>query len=756
MQSILLRVIAGLAMLGMAGCAGLNSLPKPITTQERLNMIPTAGLPVQRPVTIYWSKEQIPFIEAETDHDAAMALGLVHAHLRLGQLETLRRISQGRLTEIAGPIGRIREIDRALRIIDLGKSSRQVYARMPQQNRDFLNAFVEGLNYYQQHVAELPSEYALLGIDREPWRPDEILTLGRLASIDVSWLVWLRLMPLRERPDWPQLWAQALARGTGAEPTASPKQTAGLQDLTNLLGGTARVGSNSFAVGGSRTRSGAAIIASDPHLGLGLPAMWLLAGLKSPSYHTVGFMIPGLPFVAEGRNEDIAWGGTNLRSAASDVIDVSGIPQDQIKARNVERSVRWWFEDTQTIRDTPYGPIISDSELIPKRPGEEFALKWIGHLPSDEVSAMLGVNKARNWDEFSKDLDGFSISAQNFVYADTKGNVGQLIATHLPQRSLDPPKDIVQPLSEASAWNTILSARDLPQAYNPPEGFVASANNKPPDTSVPVGYFFGGEDRVVRFRELLSAAKNVTVDDIKMLQRDTYMLSAMRLRDAILRRSNEIEDMSPDAQETLDIIRSWDGRYDTSSRGAVAFQAMLANLVPKLADPVELEVIESGSSEDLAYAALIEEAPLSVMATELQSALAAAKPAIAAYPTWGDMHALELRHAFSAIPVIGSKFRFGEVPWPGSTETIWRASHGLSSGKVTTGFGSEARHISDLSDMDSNWFALVGGNDGWINSANFLDQVEPFRTSDLIQVPMRLETVRAKFPYRTTLAPPAP
>ena len=149
-------------------------------------------------------------------------------------------------------------------------------------------------------------------------------------------------------------------------------------------------------------------------------------------------------------------------------------------------------------------------------------------------------------------------------------------------------------------------------------------------------------------------------------------------------------------------------------------------------------------------------AGLSVMAPELQSALAAAKPTIAAYPTWGDMHALELRHAFSAIPVIGGKFRFGEVAWPGSTETIWRASHGLSAGKVTTGFGSEARHISDLSDMDSNWFALVGGNDGWINSANFLDQVEPFRTSDLIQVPMRLETVRAKFPYRTTIAPSAP
>ena len=339
MRSFALRVFGGLAMMSLAGCAGLDSLPRPVTTQERLNMIPAVGLPVQRPVTIYWSKEQIPFIEAQTDRDAAMALGLVHAHLRLGQLETLRRIAEGRLTEIAGPIGRIPEIDRALRIIDLGKASRQIYARMPDKNREFLDAFVEGLNYYQRNVAQLPSEYALLGIEREPWRPDEIITLGRLASIDVSWLVWLRLMPLRERPDWPQLWAQAPARGTGAEPAPSPKQAAALQQLTTLLGGTARVGSNSFAVGGAKTKSGAAIIASDPHLGLGLPAMWLLAGLKSPSYHAVGFMIPGLPFVAEGRNENIAWGGTNLRSAASDVIDVSGLPADQIKTRTVERKI---------------------------------------------------------------------------------------------------------------------------------------------------------------------------------------------------------------------------------------------------------------------------------------------------------------------------------------------------------------------------------------------------------------------------------
>jgi len=734
----------------LAACAGL---PDPRSTEERLAMIPLEGARLDQTVTIHWSAQQVPFIEAATDHDGAYALGVVHAHLRLGQMEILRRVSQGRLREITGPVPGIADAEHALRLLDLGRTSPTVYENMQPREKAFLDAFVEGLNYYQQNVSELPHEYAVLGIEREPWRTEEILTLSRLASVDVSWLTWMRLIQYRERPDWPEIWENALSHGSGSMPSFDVGDEASLRYFNDLLSSTARIGSNSFAVGGTKTASGAAIIASDPHLGIDVPNIWLLAGLKSPSYHIVGLMVPGLPFVAVGRNPDIAWGGTNMRSAASDLIDISGLPPDQITSRVVPVKVRWWFDDELTLRDSPHGPVISDAEMVPHREGDIFALKWIGHLPSDEVSAMLAANRAGNWDTFRASLEPFAISAQNFVYADRLGNIGQLTTTHIPRRSADMPLDIVRPIGDAAAWDTILTSRDLPHAYNPASGFVASANNKPAETPYPIGYFFSGNDRVLRMRELLSQKTLLDVAGVQAIQSDTFMISAAHLRDVLAARGAEIEGLSPAAAETLSEVTSWNGRYDVDSTGAVAFQATVAALIPLFLDEVEQSLIEAGGEEYLDYAELIGAMPASEIGPMMATALNAAAETRAAYPAWGDMHRLSLVHNFGMIPLIGGRYEFLDTPWPGSTDTLWRASHDLSLEQTTTDFGAQARHISDMSDLDSNWFALVGGNDGWIGSENFLDQIEAFRTSTPIHVPLRLETVRETFPHRTVLIP---
>ncbi len=746
-------LVALAAATVLSACAAVRGLPDPVSIEQRLAMIPLNGAPLDRPVSIHWSGEQIPFIEAETDHDGAFALGLAHAHLRLGQMELLRRVSQGRLREIAGPIRGIRDVEHALRILNFGKTSNEVYARMPAHSKAFLDAFVAGINHYQQNVTQLPHEFSLLGIGREPWRAQEVLTLSRLASVDVSWITWFRLFSLRDRPDWPEIWMRALEHGSASTPSIQYEEEAALQYLNDILAGTARTGSNSFAIGGSKTLSRSSIIASDPHLGIDLPNIWVLAGLKSPSYHMIGLMVPGLPFVAVGRNADIAWGGTNMRSAASDLIDVSGLPPEQITSREENVNVRWWFDDSYVIRESPHGPILSDAEIIDAREGEVFALKWIGHRPSDEVTAMLDANRASNWEEFRTSLEPFAISAQNFVYADKEGNIGQLTTTHIPMRSMEMPRGIVRPLSDAAAWDNILTSRDLPSAYNPASGFLASANNKPAETPFPIGYFFSGDNRVLRMRELLSAATEMSVSDIQAVQSDTYMISAVALRDVIVARARAIPDLSVEAVQTLEILEAWNGRFDVDSRGAVAFQVSVAILVPLFVDEIDQTIIEIGGTEYLDYAKLIEAAPAGIIELHIAAALSGANASLMSYPTWGDMHTLVLEHNFSMIPLIGERYRFVDTPWPGSTDTLWRASHDLSTEAVSVGFGAQARHISDMADLDSNWFALIGGNDGWINSENFLDQIEAFRSSTPIRFPMRPETVRAQFPHTTVLNP---
>ena len=136
-----------------------------------------------------------------------------------------------------------------------------------------------------------------------------------MGSVDVNWLVWFRLLKLRQRPDWPVLWARLVAECTASLPSFAAADSGALNALTDILGGMSRSGSNSLAVAASKSASGGALIASDPHRGVSAPNIWLLVGYKSPSYHAVGMMIPGVPFIAVGRNPDIGWGGTNMRSA---------------------------------------------------------------------------------------------------------------------------------------------------------------------------------------------------------------------------------------------------------------------------------------------------------------------------------------------------------------------------------------------------------------------------------------------------------
>lgn len=762
MRAIVQSIVIFVAIAVTTSCAVFTPLPEPRTLEQRLSMFPAENLPLQGAVTVWWNEHQVPFIEAASDRDAAFTLGLVHAHLRLGQMEVMRRVSQGRIAEIAGPIPQLTDIEHALRILDLGKTSKAVYASMPADTKAWLDAFVEGINHYQASATELPHEYALLGLDREPWRSEEILTIGRLASVDVSWFVWFRVLGLRERKDWPQLWQALLEEGTTSAPSFAWTENHALNEFSRLLTTMSRTGSNSIAVGAAKTGTGAAMIANDPHLGISLPNLWVLAGVKSPSYHMVGLMVPGVPFVAVGRNENIAWGGTNMRSAGSDLFDVSKLPKDQIKERTVTSHTRWWFDSDLTIRDTPYGPIMTDSEVLPKREGEVLALKWIGHYPSDEITAMLRMNRARNWDEFRAALEGFSISPQNFLFADVKGNIGQVTATHLPKRSKDLPVDIVRPLSDAKAWDEFVTSRDLPFAHNPSEGFLASANNRGAEASVPIGYFFSSDDRVTRIQQLVGGMAKVTANDLKRLQMDTYSSSSVAMRDAFFARADNTYFVKAEARDGADVdiagvlaaieeMRHWDGRYDRNSKGAVVFEAAMAVFLPAAFPKHEIDAFDAVGSAFSTIAPRVATLKDDVFNTAAAAALKAAADARAKYATWGDMHRLIVQAQFASIPVIGSRYVFDDVPAAGSSDTILKTDHESSAERHPTRYGAQARHVSDLSNPDANWFVLLGGNDGWYNSSTFRDQVGAFQAGQSFQVPLQVETARTTFKNKMVL-----
>jgi penicillin amidase len=740
----------------IAGCALLAPLPKPASLEQRLAAVPTAGLPLKGKVTVYWDDHQIPFIEAGDDADAAFALGLVHAHLRLGQMEILRRVSQGRLSEMAGPLAV--DIDHGLRLLDLGRAAPKIEAALPKATRDWLQAYVAGINHYQQNVARLPHEFGVLGLGREPWTLGDVLTFGRMAGSDVNWLVWANLLKLRGRADWPEIWARLIDNGTASIASFAGRD---LSALEALIAGFSRSGSNSLAIAPGRSASGGALMVNDPHLGIQLPNLWLLAGLKSPSIHAVGLMFPGLPFFAIGRNPWIAWGGTNMRAASSELYDVSGLPAAQITERRETIKVRWWFDREVTLRETPWGPIVSDAPFLSEMAGAPFALRWTGHRVSDETSAMLTVNRARDFAAFRAAFETFAVPGQNMLYADAQGNIGQVMAVQLPRRDGAPPDDVIlDPGRNSAAWDDMQGVRDLPFGLNPERGFLASANNRPSDTGIHIGYFFSPDDRTLRMAELVGQGGPLDLEALKRLQRDVYMPSAARLRDLFLRKlevAGLIASATGKAQEAIEVLRAWDGRYETGARGPVAFEAF------RKAVSAAFYEVTYGTQDWAAFANVgrikslmiedLERAAAEELEPALAGGLAAAAEALGEFADWGAMHRLALAHLLGRLPVIGGRYRFAERPIGGSTDTLMKSAHGLTDARHVARYGSTARHISDMSDLDLNYFVLLGGQDGWINSANFLDQLPLWLAGDYIRMPLRMATVRKEFPHRMELSP---
>ena len=736
----------------LSACSVLSPLPGETTRSDRLDAIPTAGLQLKGRVTIHWDAHQVPFIEAEQDDDVPVAMGLVQAHLRLGQMEILRRISQGRIAEMGGPLAA--EIDQGLRILNFGRAAAETEAALPPESRAWLEGFVRGTNHYQQNVERLPQEYRVLGMEREPWIVRDVLTFGRLSGTDVNWLVYGRILSLREREGWPEIWARLVKEGTSSVPSFDGES--GQSAFNALLAGVSKSGSNSLAIAPSRTQSGAAIMANDPHLGITVPNIWLIMGVHSPSYHVVGLTVPGLPIFAIGRNPRISWGGTNMRAASSDLVDISDVPQGEIRERTESIKVRWWFNRETTVRETRWGPVLSDAPLLKNKNGPQFALRWAGHQPSDEVGAMMKVAKATNFAEFRKAFETFAVSGQNMLYADVDGNIGQVSAVTLPNRPSEIPEDIVvTPGQSDAAWSNMADVSSLPVAYNPADGILLSANNRPAPADRALGYFFSPDDRMIRMREILISRGKVAIEDIKDLQRDIYMTSSVALRDALVPLLEKLHSVNAAQREVISLMRHWDGHYKTESRGALAFELFYAAFKkPFAATVVDEKDADTYAGVGRIKTLLIEDLEKSdpgVVSGILKSALSSAAARLKEFTNWGDMHRMAISHPMGFLPVVGGRYRFADYPAGGSSHSIMKTAHATTDERHNTRFGSNARHVSDMSDMDENYFVLLGGQDGWFNSANFLDQVPYWLAGTYVKVPMRLDTIRKTFDHKTRL-----
>lgn len=710
----------------MSSCSTLYTrLPRPSTLEQRLQAFTVEKWQVENELNIHWSKWGVPHIVAESDRDLAYGQGLVHAHLRAGQMELFRRLASGRLSESVGFIGK--DIDQALRVLGFGRAIPVMKDALPEETRKYIEAYVLGFNDYMKQAPELPHEYKVLNWKWEPWGVEDVLLISRLAGIDVNWITM----------------GAFLSRGAGAE----------AQKAVDLIRGLSRfqkTGSNSWILSGEWTESGKPLIANDPHLGFTTPNLWLLVGLKSPGFEAVGFAIPGLPIVALGRNKSVSWGGTNMRSLSTDLVELN--EEDIANSKWVEEklNVRLGWDSTIKYRVSPHGPIVNDVNILGEL-DKTYALKWRGHQVSDEITSFLNAMRSSSVEEFQRAFEGYAVSGQNFVAADVQGNFGLVRAVEVPNRARTDNYPVVSSERASQSWAKIWGSQEIPKIYNPSVGYLGSANDEPRFANPVLGFDFSPPQRVERINQWMDnriagiqkgQAKKVGIQDFREFQMDTFSQMSLDLKNGLLKH-NVLKD-----SEYVALLSDWDAHYRIDSQAAVFFQAYIANVSEQLISPA-LE--QSASAQALMSRKLPEvfEAPEFIDAS--LKAEAKAKAVLKKYPTWGEFHRMSVGHPLGNAPLIGSKYRFQEFGVSGGVETLFKTAHGLTDEKHTARYGAQARHISDLADVNANHFVLFGGNDGWFKSENYLDQVPLWQKGELIHVPLEEAEVKKNAAFSQTL-----
>ena len=270
---------------------------------------------------------------------------------------------------------------------------------------------------------------------------------------------------------------------------------------------------------------------------------------------------------------------------------------------------------------------------------------------------------------------------------------------------------------------------------------MVSANDRPSDTTVPVGFFFAPPERVERLRALVGQDA-VAAADMRALPLDVLHPRALALRDLLLAR------MPPSSSAARRALAAWDGRYDALSEGALVFEVMVAALARRLIRRSTRQALSTIWTGRLLIAERLVAAPPAAM----RATVAAAERARRRYRCWGGAHRVSLRHPLAALPGVGRRYALPSYPADGGNDTLNKTGHGPVTGRHNVTFGACARHMSDLADPDANQFVLLGGQDGWLGSANAADQVPLWRAGTAIQVPLHAEAARA-WPYHTVLHP---
>ena len=764
------RVIAGivallmLAALGVLAVVGMVFRTVPPVNETRA----VAGL--EHPATIEVDSSGVPLLRAESLTDLALLSGWAHARDRRFQMELQRRSAAGRLAEVVGRAAL--PADRRMRTFGFAAVAESAAARLDPDRRARFEAYAAGVNAWDRSHPP-PPECSLLKLKLEPWRVQDCLLtvlvmfeqlndaggsermIERMDATLPKALVAFLLpdstpsdVPLGGRaPAPPPLPDDTVVDLREVAPAAAAfREPAGAARLAWLERGDERArGSNNWAIAPSRTRTGGAILAGDPHLGLRVPVIWHRQRLEGAGLAVTGITLPGAPGVIAGSNGRVAWSMTNVEPDVADLVrfDLAEGGDSYVGPRGPEPfrvraeviGIKGARPETLRVLETAWGPVIGESAS-----GGRLALQWTALDPWMLDFDVFTMNRAGSVRELLDAVATFRGPPQNWVAADREGHIGWRIGGCFPRRTGFDPRRPREAADSTAGWNGYFAADELPTVFDPPDGFVVTANQRTLGAEwLPrIGREYAMPWRARRIHDALAAREDWTVGDVSDLQNDLDD-GFLETTAAAFGRALTLEACA--ASDTLARVRrlleAWTHRADTTSvaHGYLRYARLELNRAvqaPLVAPCVQAnsEFVYDWPLADEVTRRLLAERPTHLLDPsyddwdELVRAAArrAAITYVGAAPgtrapfdsiPWGRINRAQVHHPLGdALPALGRWLNMPNAALAGGSSVV-RVARPRA--------GASMRMIADLANPAASRFVIPGGQSGHFLSPHFRD-----------------------------------
>ncbi len=781
LKKILLVVLAVLVVFIIGIMLFVSSLKPTYDGKKEL-----VGL--SKEVKVHYDNYGIPHIYAKNEADAFKALGYVHAQDRLWQMEVLRRIGSGGLSEVFGKD--LLETDKFFLALGIDEASIKTVKKLKMEGQmvALSQAYLDGINQFIEE-GPTPIEFYLTGIEKEAFVFKDVYNIAGYMAFSFAMahktdplLTNLRdklgmayLEDLEVSVDPNTTFIKNFTKDTTA--FVQNKIVAVMSNALDKLPVPQFIGSNSWVIAPSKTKEGKVILANDPHIGYSQPTVWYEAHVETPTYSMYGYHIGGMPFPMLGHNKNLAYGITMFENDDIDFYYEEQHPTDSTKY-NSQYGWKTYGQVSKTIKvkdeedvhfnykTTIHGPVLNGiaNQISGDRP---VAMSWIyTRVENKLMDAVYGMSHAQDIEEFQKSLPKIHAPGLNIMYGDAKGNIAWWATAQLYQMADSTnTKFILEGKDGKQEYLRYLDFSENPQAVNPSWNYVYSANNQPDSINGRLypGYYLP-ENRAKRIVELLEPKNDWDKKSVsEMILDEKSSVNTSILID--LAKNVDLKKLEDAQVKMLDILNAWDGDYPLESIEATVFHRWIYHF---LKNTFEDEMDEELFKDFLAthfHKRVI--APMAAKETSVWWDNIATKDTLETHKdiihlsfveafvsleqefgadtskwTWDKVHTLEHGHPIGKIESLRSFFNVGPFPVSGTREVINNLAFPYDeTGLYKVSSGPSTRRIIDFSDIENSISILPTGQSGNPFSTHYEDQAEMYINGEFRKMMLNKEEI---------------